>query len=603
MSRSTARKRQRGAIDALPSGALRVRVYAGTDPVTKRRHDLVEVIPAGPQAQRLAEETKVRLLNEVYQRRHPRTNATVDQMLERHFKDAELEYNTLDTYKGYAAKHISPLLGAEKIGLLDAGVMDSFYAELRRCRDHCDGSRGLIDHRTPREHDCDDRCRPHECKPLAASTIRQIHFIIRGALRRAIKWKWITVNPIVDAEPPAPPRGNPKPPSPKQAARIVNEAFKDPDWGTLIWLMMITGQRRGEVCAIRWRHLDLDTGLLHLERAIGQRAKIKWEKDTKDHQDRRITLDPGTVELLQQLRQRHLAQATLLGIATSEDAYVFSRVPDGSRHLLPDSTGQRYRNLAQRLGIRTSIHKLRHYSATELIAAGVDIRTVAGRLGHGGGGTTTLRAYSAWVAEADQRAAGSLVTRMPPRPAPVPSAVPSDFEPSSPYEHVAVALRDRILRGDPPPGLPLPAIKHLAEQHNVAPATARRAVQLLSTWGLVDVVNGRPTLVRQLATDADATAHYEAAPRARQPAGTEALDLEVRHLGNVLSNLRTVADATDSDQLHQLLVGAIRRAGGDESAIADYELVVRNAGERGVVTTFVAAPAPRQLRSVGSAGA
>jgi hypothetical protein len=36
------------------------------------------------------------------------------------------------------------------------------------------------------------------------------------------------------------------------------------------------------------------------------------------------------------------------------------------------------------------MHSLRHYSATELIAAGVDVRTVAGRLGHGSGGATTL---------------------------------------------------------------------------------------------------------------------------------------------------------------------------------------------------------------------
>ncbi len=42
------RKRQQGSIDELPSGALRVRVYAGVDPVTRRRHDLVEVIPAVP---------------------------------------------------------------------------------------------------------------------------------------------------------------------------------------------------------------------------------------------------------------------------------------------------------------------------------------------------------------------------------------------------------------------------------------------------------------------------------------------------------------------------------------------------------------------------
>lgn len=68
--------------------------------------------------------------------------------------------------------------------------------------------------------------------------------------------------------------------------------------------------------------------------------------------------------------------------------------------------------MCARLGWDMHLHQLRHYSATELIAAGVDVRTVAGRLGHGGGGTTTLKVYSAWRSEADQRAASSLGTRM-----------------------------------------------------------------------------------------------------------------------------------------------------------------------------------------------
>jgi len=42
---------------------------------------------------------------------------------------------------------------------------------------------------------------------------------------------------------------------------------------------------------------------------------------------------------------------------------------------------QRYSKMADRLGIDTHLHNLRHYSATELIAGGVDVRTVAGRLG------------------------------------------------------------------------------------------------------------------------------------------------------------------------------------------------------------------------------
>lgn len=79
----------------------------------------------------------------------------------------------------------------------------------------------------------------------------------------------------------------------------------------------------------------------------------------------------------------------------SPDAFVFSDELDGSTFKIPDSLTQRYERLAERLGIETTLHKLRHYSATELILTGVDIRTVAGRLGHSGGGTTTLRTYTA----------------------------------------------------------------------------------------------------------------------------------------------------------------------------------------------------------------
>lgn len=72
--------------------------------------------------------------------------------------------------------------------------------------------------------------------------------------------------------------------------------------------------------------------------------------------------------------------------------------------------------MATHLGLTTHLHSLRHYSATELVSAGFDVRTIAGRLGHGGGGTATLRVYAAWLSEADQRAANVLEPRMPTRP-------------------------------------------------------------------------------------------------------------------------------------------------------------------------------------------
>jgi len=102
------------------------------------------------------------------------------------------------------------LIGAVQVGALDADVFDSFYAELRHCRDHCDGWR-YTNHRTTWAHECDTRCRPHQCRPLGAATIRQIHFILSGALKRAVRWRWLSTNPIVQAEPPPAPKPNPQP--------------------------------------------------------------------------------------------------------------------------------------------------------------------------------------------------------------------------------------------------------------------------------------------------------------------------------------------------------------------------------------------------------
>jgi len=128
-------------------------------------------------------------------------------------------------------------------------------------------------------------------------------------------------------------------------------------------------------------------------------------------------LDPETLAVLAEHRRRWEQRVAALGVELRDDAFVFSLAPDGSAHLQPDSVSQRYGDLVKRLGIHTSIHKLRHYSATELISAGVDALTVAGRLGHGGGGTTTLRYYTAWVSESGKRAASTLTARMPGRPA------------------------------------------------------------------------------------------------------------------------------------------------------------------------------------------
>jgi integrase len=48
------------------------------------------------------------------------------------------------------------------------------------------------------------------------------------------------------------------------------------------------------------------------------------------------------------------------------------------------------------------LHALRHYSAMELFTAAVDLRTIAGWLGHGSEGATIRRVHAAWVDESDR---------------------------------------------------------------------------------------------------------------------------------------------------------------------------------------------------------
>jgi hypothetical protein len=250
--------------------------------------------------------------------------------------------------------------------------------------------------------------------------------------------------------------------------------------------------------------------------------------------------------------------------------------------------------MCKQIGVRTSIHKLRHYSATELILAGVDIRTVAGRLGHGGGGATTLRTYAAWVSEGDQRAAREIGARMPSRAGPRPLIV--DIDPRTAYQRIAVSLRDQILDGALLPGLPIPTIKQLAAAHDVSVPTAKRAVDLLSDWRFVQVTPGQRTLVRDLPTDTPDqqsvpigdNGSADAGPPAQTATRSGPLDLEVRHLGRVFHRLRCVADPDDETTLHSLLLDALRRDGRNPSDIGHYELVVRRAGQREIVTTFVA---------------
>jgi integrase len=248
---------------------------------------------------------------------------------------------------------------------------------------------------------------------MSGSSIRQVHWIISAALAAAVRWDWIRANPADTAKKPRQRPPQPEPPSAADAARLIAAAWEqDDDWGTLVWLVMVTGMRRGEVLALRWFDVDLDAAMLAIRRNYVRSNARRIEKDTKTHQMRRISIDAETVAVLVDHRARYEEQVRAIGGEPTEQAFLFSYQPLHAAAADPSAVTRRYGRMCAALGIDSHLHALRPYPATELLTAGVDLRTVAGRLGHGGGGATTLRVYAAWVGEADRRAAELLGTRM-----------------------------------------------------------------------------------------------------------------------------------------------------------------------------------------------
>ncbi|MGH8897578.1 MAG: site-specific integrase [Egibacteraceae bacterium] len=170
-------------------------------------------------------------------------------------------------------------------------------------------------------------------------TVRQIHLILRAALGLAVKWGWIPTNPAEQATVPRYLRQDVTPPTPAEVERFLEVAWEqDPDLGTLLWLAMVTGARRGELCGLRWSHVRPGDGFLLISRNFVHRGSQVREKDTKTRQARRVALD------------------------------------DGAEPLLPDSVTGRLNRLSKRLGVKVNLRSLRHYAATEMLTNGVDLR-------------------------------------------------------------------------------------------------------------------------------------------------------------------------------------------------------------------------------------
>ena len=288
----------------------------------------------------------------------------------------QLSPTTVREYRRLVKQLISPDLGKLPVRRVSTQRLDTYYGILTR-------ERGL-----------------------SPASVRHVHAVMRGALGQAVRWGWIPANPAATASPPRLRRREISPPAIADARALLAAADDhDPDFGALIRVLAATGARRGEVCGLRWSDLDRHAGTLWIRRSVASVAGGTVVKDTKTHSARRIALDPETLSVLDTHRERLEYRAALCRVAVDQDGFVFTATLDGSQPLHPDTITGAFGRIYRRAGLRSvRLHDLRHLHATQLLAAGVPVRTVSGRLGHADA-ATTLNVYTHFLEASDREAA------------------------------------------------------------------------------------------------------------------------------------------------------------------------------------------------------
>ena len=284
-----------------------------------------------------------------------RTTVTVSEMLEAylaHCKRVGRTQSTIESY-GYSTTRVPATLGSLPLSQLTSHHLDTLYGDLT--------------------------------ERLGDNTIRQTHAILTAALEQARKWGWIEDNPAKGATAPGRHRPKRKALALTDIARMVaaastpkkNETDGDVVLAMAIAMAALTGARRGELCGMQWSDIDPVTCSITIERqwVPGKGGQYLAPPKSEDGV-RSIVLGQLGLGLIERYRDimREMLRREPEGWLLSYDA--------GTTPLRAKALGQAIAGLGKGLGLDVTTHSFRRVSATQLVAAGIDVDTVARRMGH-----------------------------------------------------------------------------------------------------------------------------------------------------------------------------------------------------------------------------
>jgi len=381
--------------------SLQVRVSAGLDPTTGKQRWLSETVKGtGKSSTERAVRVRKRLRAEAEELKAAPpvvdTSMTTGEALDKWLEASgpALSPNSLNTSR-VAKDHYLKALRDTPLASLTVEAIEDHYVTLRNS--------GVPGQDEPR--------------PLAPSTIRRAHGVLHRALNYATRRKWVAVNVASAAEPPEAKRIARKMPDAKLIQSLLDfYATKIPELALAIWLLAITGARRGEVVGLRWSDVDIAGRSLLFTRAVAMEIddegheRVVVNPVTKTGESRRIGIDQRTADLLKTHLETCQDNAELFGVELTEDDYLFSDGPGSATPWRPARITRAFIRARDDLakkgakGIKNvRLGDLRHYSASQLLANGWDPLAVSTRLGNSP--RTLLANYSHYIPADDHAAA------------------------------------------------------------------------------------------------------------------------------------------------------------------------------------------------------
>lgn len=357
-------------------GVWELRAYTGRDPLTGKPRQISRTFRGGARA---ADTALAELVAEVAKGKHGGSNANVSALLDAWLADAERTTSpaTMANYRQAVESSLRPALGHVSLRTLGVRDLDSLYDAM--------GKAGKSPY-----------------------MIRHSHSAIRAALSTARRWGWVPTNVAELAKPPRLPEQEVTAATTWQVRKLIDTLERtDPDLAHVVLIGALTGCRRGELCGLRWS--DWDGDRLHVRRRVIEAAgKVSVRDSTKTGKGKRIVMDELGIATLKRLRGLQGARAKKVGAPLPDDGYMLSLDGLGGSPRRPKAVSDAVAEAAKKAKMpEVHLHSLRHYAATELIAEGHDVRTVANRLGHADP-ALTLRVYSHVIEDRERDAAATL---------------------------------------------------------------------------------------------------------------------------------------------------------------------------------------------------